>query len=108
MNKETLGTSGSGGWAVDPADGPSKSGPRASLWGVPVLRCADLPSGTALVADWSAFDIYLGDDFRIDVSSEAGTRFDQNITAFRAEEDFAFNAEPGVRTGKVVKITGIG
>jgi hypothetical protein len=73
----------------------------------PVLRCADLASGTALVADWTAFDIYLGSDFRIDVSSEADNRFDQNVTGFRAEEDFGFTAEPAVRTGKVVKITGL-
>jgi hypothetical protein len=30
------------------------------------------------------------------------------VTGFRAEEDFGFTAEPPVRTGKVVKITGIG
>jgi hypothetical protein len=33
------------------------------------------------------------------VSSDAGTRFDQNITRFRGEEEFGFNAEPFVRTG---------
>jgi hypothetical protein len=38
------------------------------------------------------------------VSSEAGSRFDQNITGFRAEEELGFNAEPYVRTGKFVKI----
>jgi hypothetical protein len=35
-------------------------------------------------------------------------RFDQNVTGFIAEEDFAFTAEPPIRTGKLVKITGIG
>ena len=38
--------------------------------------------------------------------SQAYTRFDQNITGYRAEEDFGFTAEPAVRTGKVVKILG--
>ena len=52
-------------------------------------------------------DIYLGLDMRIDVSSEAGSRFDQNITGFRAEEDFGFNAEPYVRTGMVQKVLGL-
>jgi hypothetical protein len=33
-------------------------------------------------------DIHLGGEFRIDVSSEAGSRFDQNVTGFRAEEEF--------------------
>jgi hypothetical protein len=37
------------------------------------------------------------------VSSEAGSRFDQNVTGFRAEEEFGFDAEP-YRTGKFVKI----
>ena len=41
------------------------------------------------------------------MSSEAGSRFDQNITGFRAEEEFGFNAEPYVRTGKFVKILGL-
>lgn len=107
MLKETLGTSGAGGWAVDPAAGAASGQPTTTLWGLPVLRCADLASGTGLVADWTAFDIYLGNDFRIDVSSEAGSRFDQNVTGFRAEEDFGFTAEPAVYTGKVVKVTGI-
>ena len=49
-------------------------------------------------------DIYIGSEFRIDESSEAGSRFDQNVTGFRAEEEFGFNAEPYVRTGKFVKI----
>jgi hypothetical protein len=39
-------------------------------------------------------DIYIGSEFRIDVSSEAGSRFDQNVTDFRAEEEFGFNATP--------------
>lgn len=43
----------------------------------------------------------------IDVSSEAGTRFDQNITGFRADEMFGFNAEPYVRTGQVQKVLGL-
>lgn len=105
--KETLGTSGSGGWAVDPSAGASSGPPTVSFWGLPVLRCADLATGTALVADWAAFDIFIGSDFRIDVSSEAGSRFDQNVTGFRAEEEFGFSAEPVVRTLRVVKVTGL-
>lgn len=108
MLRETLGTSGAGGWAIDPAAGPSAGQPQTSLWGLPVIKCADLASGTALIADWTAFDIFLGNDFRIDVSSEGGNRFDQNVTGFRAEEDFGFTALPVVATGRVVKVTGIG
>ena len=41
------------------------------------------------------------------MSSEAGSRFDQNVTGFRGEEEFGFTAEPYVRTGKFVKILGL-
>jgi hypothetical protein len=41
------------------------------------------------------------------VSSEAGSRLDQNVTGFRWEEESGFNAEPYVRTGKFVKILGL-
>jgi hypothetical protein len=43
----------------------------------------------------------------MDVSSEAGSRFDNNTTGFRGEGEFGFNAEPYVRTGKFVKILGL-
>lgn len=102
---EGLGTSYAGGWAADPVGGATT--PTVTAWGVPIVRCADMPSGTALAADWSQMDMFLGQDFRIDVSSEAGNRFDQNITGFRAEEDFGFNAEGYVRTGLVQKILGL-
>jgi hypothetical protein len=52
-------------------------------------------------------DIYVGSEFRIDASSEAGSRFDQNITDFRAEDEFGFNATPYVATGKFVKMLGL-
>ena len=63
--------------------------------------------GTGLVIDRSEVEMYVGQEYRIDVSSEAGTRFDQNITGFRAEEDFGFNAEPYVRTLRVQQVAGI-
>ena len=46
-------------------------------------------------------------EFRIDVSSDDGSKFDQNVTGFRAEEEFGFNATPYVATGKFVKILGL-
>lgn len=105
MTTETLGSSGSGGWAMDPTGGATV--PRVSVWGVPVYRDTTLTVGTALVGNFAACDIYLGSGYTIDVSSEGGNRFDQNVTGFRAEEEFAFNAEPYVRTNKFVKVTGL-
>jgi hypothetical protein len=51
--------------------------------------------------------MFLGDEYRIDVSDSAGSRWDQNITGFRAEEEFGFNAEPYVRTGRVQRVNGL-
>lgn len=107
---EGLGTSYAGGWAIDPAQGASASPPPERVWGVPVKRDATWPTaqvGTALIVDRTEVEIFTGDEFRIDVSGEAGSRFDQNITGFRAEEEFAFNAEPYVRTGKVQRVNGL-
>ncbi len=99
-----------GGWAVDPAGGAAANPPITSAWGVPLRSDPNWPSakvGTALIIETSDVEIYTGQEYRIDVSSEAGTRFDQNITGFRAEEEFGFNAEPYVRTGRVQQVIGI-
>jgi HK97 family phage major capsid protein len=107
---EGLGTAYAGGWAVDPAGGAAANPPISSSWGVPLKSDPNWPSakvGTALVIDTSEVEIFTGQEYRIDVSSEAGTRFDQNITGFRAEEEFGFNAEPYIRTGRVQEVTGI-
>jgi HK97 family phage major capsid protein len=106
---EGLGTSYAGGWAIDPATGASASPPTTTVWGVPMRRDPYWPSakiGTALIIERSDVDIYTGDSFRIDVS-DAGNRFDQNVTGFRGEEEFGFNAEPYVRSGRVQQVTGL-
>ena len=51
--------------------------------------------------------IYFGQDYTIDESSEAGNRFDQNVTGFRDEEEMGFSAEPAVRAGRVQIVAGI-
>ena len=107
---EGLGTSYAGGWAVEPAQGAAGQPPITSAWGVRLLSDPNWPSaqvGTGLLIDASEVTIFTGQGYRIDVSSEAGNRFDQNVTGFRAEEEFGFNAEPYVRTGRVQKIIGI-
>jgi hypothetical protein len=96
-----------GGWAIDPAAGPAGSAPIAALWGINVVRDASLATGQAIVGNFRDCQIFIGDEYRIDVSSEAGTRFDQNITGFRAEEEFGFNAEGHVRTGMFQKVLGL-
>lgn len=107
---EGLGTSYAGGWAVDPAGGAAANPPITSAWGVPLFSDALWPAayaGTGLLIDKTEPTLYVGQDYRIDVSNEAGNRFDQNVTGFRAEEEFGFNAEPYVRTGRAQKVIGI-
>lgn len=107
---EGLGTAYAGGWAIDPAGGAAANPPITSAWGVPLRSDPNWPSaynGSALLIDTSEVQIFTGQEYRIDVSSEAGNRFDQNITGFRAEEEFGFNAEPYVRTGRVQRLIGL-
>jgi HK97 family phage major capsid protein len=107
---EGLGSSYAGGWAVDPAGGAAANPPITSAWGVPIKSDPNWPTaylGTGLLFDRTEVSIYTGQEFRIDVSSEAGNRFDQNVTGFRAEEEFGFNAEPLVRTGRAQKVIGL-
>jgi HK97 family phage major capsid protein len=109
MSTEGLGTSYAGGWAVAPAGGAAAFPPIETGWGVPLYSDPNWPAaqvGTGLLIDTTEVEIFTGQEYRIDVS-DAGSRFDQNVTGFRAEEEFAFNAEPYVRTGRVQKITGI-
>lgn len=108
---ETLGTSGSGGWALAPAAGASSTPATRNfpLWGVPVYRdtMGFLTTGTALIGNWSNVDLFFGDEYRVDVSNSEGTSFALNLTAFRAEEEMAFNADPYVLTGQIQRVTGV-
>jgi hypothetical protein len=109
MAAETLGTSGAGGWTFDAATGP-KGTAVLSAWGIPVYRDPYWPAaktGTALLGAFNEIDIYFGGEYRVDVSSEAGNRFDQNITGFRAGEEMAFDDRPYVLTGKLQQVTGL-
>lgn len=72
---------------MDPVEGAMAA--RVPLWGDPIYRHSLMPVGTGLVGDWSECDIYTGSEYRVDLNSEAGHCFDQNVTGFRGEEDFA-------------------
>jgi hypothetical protein len=78
------------------------------MWDLPVLRCAELASDTALVTDWTSFDIWNRRRLTDRRVVGRGGRSDQNVTGYRADEDFGFSAGRPVRTGRLGKITGIG
>jgi HK97 family phage major capsid protein len=106
MAVEGLGTSYAGGWAADPV-GAASGAPQPAAWGVPIYRSAALPAGTGLAGDFSTMAVYTGGPMTIDVSGEAGSRWDSDLTGFRAEIEFGYNAEPYVRTGQIQKILGL-
>lgn len=77
------------------------------ILGLPIVTTTALTGGTAIVGDFRAATLFVGDDYRVDVSSEAGDRWDKNLTGFRAEEEIGFNADPPVLAGAFQRITGL-
>jgi HK97 family phage major capsid protein len=75
------------------------------ILGLPIVTTTAIPSKTAIVGDFKAATLFVGDQFRIDVSNEAGDRWDKNLTGFRGEEEMAFNADPPVLAGAFQAVT---
>jgi hypothetical protein len=66
-----------------------------------------MPTDSLVVGDFKSAELYIGEDLRIDTSSEAGDRWDKNLTGFRFEEDIAFNADPYVAAGLFQRIVNV-
>jgi HK97 family phage major capsid protein len=75
------------------------------ILGIPVVTTTAIASKTAIVGDFSAATLFVGDRLRVDVSQEAGDRWDKNLTGFRGEEEIAFNADPPVLAGAFQRVT---
>ncbi len=71
----------------------------AGPWGIRLAHTPNMPSDSLVVGEFSAATFFRGEGYRVDVSSEAGDRWDKNLTGFRAEEEIAFDARPFVYTG---------
>ena len=104
------------GFFYAPAAGPSAIRPGTLLtpWGIPVYPDAAADNeGTAavldnlVVAEFKSFKIYFGENYRVDSSSVAGTRWDANVTGFRGEEEMGFDARPAVYSGAAQMITDV-
>lgn len=90
------------GFYISPSDGaPGRdfTGGRVSVWGIPLIGDPNMPADSLVVGEWSAAKLYFGHGLRIDSSSEAGERWDRNLTGFRGEEEIGFNAQPSVYAG---------
>ena len=64
-----------------------------------------MPTDSMVVGEWSSAQLFLGDDYRIDTSTEANDRWDENLTGFRGEEEIGFNGDPYVASGMFQRIT---
>jgi HK97 family phage major capsid protein len=90
----------SGFW-IDPA---AATGRDLSLFGLPVRHSPSIPSDTLVVGEFSSTAFYRGMGYRVDTSSEAGDRWDKNLTGFRGESEIAFDARPAVYAGRFQRI----
>lgn len=75
-----------------------------AVFGVPIIVDPVITDKRLIVGDFSELTMYIGQDFRIDVSDTAGTRWDTNETGFRGEEEFGLNALPAVYSGAFQQI----
>ena len=102
------------GFFFDPSQGPSgidANVPNVRVFGVRVFPDSAMVEAGAsddlIVGDFRAMQLFIGDDYRVDVSTEANDRWDKNLTGFRAEEEMAFNADPYVASGYLQRINDI-
>lgn len=108
------GSDAAGFW-VSPTGGPTGFTKTASgglaYWGVPIYYDTNLGANAAtkiaIAAEWSAFKLYRGLEFRIDSSDVAGDRWDKNLIGFRGEEEIGFNAETPVHVGAAQLMTAV-
>jgi HK97 family phage major capsid protein len=102
------------GFFMAPAEGPSgidATQPTVRVFGLRVFADNNMNAAGAgddlIVGDFRSAQLFIGDDYRVDVSTEANDRWDKNLTGFRAEEEIAFNADPYVASGFFQRILDI-
>jgi hypothetical protein len=76
--------------------GQDVAGPGGLRW----RHSPNLPTDHLIVGEFATTQFYRGEGYRVDTTSEAGDRWDKNLTGFRGEEEIAFDARPAVFTGK--------
>jgi HK97 family phage major capsid protein len=84
---------------------PQLTGRVNSVWGIRVEATTQIPLGKAVVGDFKKLRMYVAEDVTLDMSSEAGDRFDKNMTGFRIEEMMGLNAEQEIAAFTLVDFT---
>lgn len=95
------------GFFFSPSDGPGAidaTVPTVRVFGLRIFPDNNMPTDDLLVGDMRSSQLFIGEEYRVDVSTEANDRWDKNLTGFRAEEDIAFNADPYVVGGYFQRI----
>lgn len=82
------------------AIGQDVAGPGGFRW----RHSPNMPSDSIVVGEFGTTQFFRGQGYRVDSSSEAGDRWDKNLTGFRGEEEIAFDARPAVYTLKFKRI----
>lgn len=101
------------GFYVDPQGGGFNFSPNATgttgagPWGLRLRHTPNMPSDSLVVGGYKRAMFFRGQGYRVDVSSEAGDRWDKNLTGFRGEEEIAFDARPAVYTGHFQRIVNV-
>lgn len=101
------------GFFVDPQGGgfsfaaAAAGNTAAGPWGIRLRHTPNMPTDSAVVGEYSAAYFFRGQGYRVDVSDQAGDRWDKNLTGFRGEEEIAFDARPAVYTGRFQRVTNI-
>jgi HK97 family phage major capsid protein len=74
--------------------GQDVAGPGGLRW----RHSPNMPTDSIVVGEYRDLLFVRGQGYRVDTSSEAGDRWDKNLTGFRGEEEIAFDARPSVYT----------
>lgn len=82
------------------AIGQDVAGPGGFRW----RHSPNMPSDSLVVGEFGTTQFYRGQGYRVDTSSEAGDRWDKNLTGFRGEEEIAFDARPAVYALKFKRV----
>jgi HK97 family phage major capsid protein len=99
------GSDTAGFWTDPFADAPGVGQDAAGPLGLRWRHSTQMPTDSLVVGEYRAAQFFRGQGYRVDVSDEAGTRWDQNLTGFRGEEEIAFDGRPFVYAGYFQRIT---
>jgi len=100
------------GFFFAPAAGPQAipglaPGTLVSPFGIPVIPDSNLTADRLIVGEFDALKLYVGENFRVDTTDVAGTRWDANLIGFRGEQEIGLDARAAVAAGAFQRVTNL-